>query len=164
MNYDNYHDAPVFDREGDKVGTIAEMYYTDQSDQPVWATIKSGLFGVRKHFIPLTDAIETKDGIVLPDIDEAMIKDAPSIEHEDELSDDDAVRLSNYYRYQDEKENGREYDTEASEPMPHVEFEANSSDSLPIPPKRQTLHRYIVREGGKKWQEEVYIERTAIED
>lgn len=96
MNYDNYQDAPVFDKDGDKIGTIADMYYTDNQDQPVWATIKSGLFGIRKHFIPLTDVLETTEGLVLHTVDEATVKGAPSIENDDELTEDDAMRLANY--------------------------------------------------------------------
>ena len=65
MNYDNYVDAPVFDQNGDKIGNISHLYYTVDEHVPEWATVRSGLFGMSKHFVPLWDSHETEDGVVI---------------------------------------------------------------------------------------------------
>ena len=177
MNYDNYVDAPVFDQNGDKIGNISHLYYTVDEHVPEWATVRSGLFGMSKHFVPLWDAHETEDGVVINNVTEEMVKNAPSVEDEDETSDEDDARLRNYYKYNDEAINGRQSDPSEAEPMPNVEMsERHQGDETDqdgfdqeqtsaAAPERRLLHRYIVQEeGGKKWAADVVVERTPIDD
>lgn len=172
MNYENYIDAPVFDQNGEKMGTIADLFYTDNEHQPVWATVKSGLFGMQRHFVPLDDAEETEDGVTIHNVTHEMVKNAPSIDDDDETSDEDDARLRNYYKYNNEAMNGRESDLSDVEPMPNVDIadrhESDTSDSNTQQDtgntERRLLHRYIVQEGDRKWKADVVVEKTPLVD
>lgn len=165
MDFNDYEGAPVFDKDNNKIGSIADMYYTEDENRPVWATVKSGLFGMKKHFVPLEGATLTEEGVTLPNVTEDMVKNAPGIENDDEITDEDDSRLSNYYRYQDESANGRLDAPDASEEMPHVGFDGEQQETAgSSQPRRYTLHKYVVKKGGKKWQEEVFVERTLVDD
>ena len=37
----------MVDRDGDKVGTIESIYLDDQTGQPEWALVNTGLFGTK---------------------------------------------------------------------------------------------------------------------
>lgn len=183
MNYDDYVDAPVFDQNGEKVGTIADLYYTTDENKPEWATVKSGLFGMSKHFVPLWDTSEDDDGITLNNVTHEMVKNAPSIDDDEETSDEDDARLRNYYKYNSEALNGHEANPADSEPMPNVALSeeheqetGETGDDKYMQPdmtglsaadeyahtERRVLHRYVVREGSKKWAANVVEERTPV--
>ena len=48
--------SDVVDRDGDKIGTLEEIYLEHGSDEPEWALVKTGLFGGRGSFVPLAGA------------------------------------------------------------------------------------------------------------
>ena len=86
----------VVDRNGAKVGSLEDVYFDQQTDRPEWATIKTGIFGSRLSFVPLTGA--SSDGeTVRVAYDKAQIKDAPNIDVEEELSPDEEDRLYRHY-------------------------------------------------------------------
>ena len=39
----------MVDRDGDKIGTIDEVYLDAESGEPEWATVNPGLFGTRQR-------------------------------------------------------------------------------------------------------------------
>ena len=41
------------DSDGTKIGKIGQVYVDDQTGQPVWATVTTGMFGSRQSFAPL---------------------------------------------------------------------------------------------------------------
>jgi hypothetical protein len=42
--------STAYGPDGDKLGTVGQVYLDNQSDQPAWVTVKTGLFGVRESF------------------------------------------------------------------------------------------------------------------
>ena len=46
----------VVDADGDKVGTIQDVFLDRQTGEPEWATVKTGLFGLKSSFVPIRDA------------------------------------------------------------------------------------------------------------
>lgn len=155
MNYDDYVDAPVFDKVGNKVGSVDAFYYTDDETKPVWATVKSGLFGLSKHFIPLDDVTADENGLTLQTVTEDVVKHAPAIEDDDATSDEDDARLRNYYHYETQRENGVDSVDHDTEPMPNVgmsenyqpdKSNADTQESTTTTPR--SLHRYVVKDGG----------------
>ena len=67
------------DVNGDKVGTIDEVYLDRGSNQPEWVTVSTGLFGTRTSFVPIADA-ENGDGEVRLAYTKDQIKDAPNVD------------------------------------------------------------------------------------
>jgi PRC-barrel domain len=46
--------AIAYDQGGQKVGNVAEIYYDRSTGEPEWLTVKTGLFGLKESFVPLT--------------------------------------------------------------------------------------------------------------
>jgi uncharacterized protein (TIGR02271 family) len=88
--------STALDNDGDKIGTVSEVYLDDQSGRPEWATVRTGLFGTRETFIPLAEAQLSGDEIRFP-YDKARVKDAPNIEAEGHLSPAEETELYRYY-------------------------------------------------------------------
>ncbi len=80
----------VYDVEGQKVGTAANLYASDLSGEPEWVTVKTGLFGSKESFVPLTGAHAEQDGLHVG-ARKDLIKDAPRIDDQGHLSEAEAA-------------------------------------------------------------------------
>jgi len=86
----------VVDRDGDKIGKIEEVYLDEQTDQPEWLAVKTGLFGGKLTFIPLREATAEGDGVRVP-YENSLVKDAPNAEADGALSQDEEQALYRHY-------------------------------------------------------------------
>jgi uncharacterized protein (TIGR02271 family) len=86
----------VYDQAGEKIGSAGEVYLDDESGQPEWVTVKTGLFGTKETFVPIRDADLTNDGLRIP-ISKAQVKDAPKIDTDGHLSPTEEAELYRYY-------------------------------------------------------------------
>ncbi|HEX7299059.1 MAG TPA: PRC-barrel domain-containing protein [Solirubrobacteraceae bacterium] len=88
----------VVDADGDKIGTIDHIYLDRQTGEPEWATVKTGLFGLKTSFVPIADAEVTDDGTVRVPVQKEQVKDAPRVEPEgEELSPEQERCLWEHY-------------------------------------------------------------------
>jgi uncharacterized protein (TIGR02271 family) len=83
-------------RDGEKLGTIADIYLDRDTGKPEWAALKTGMFGTKVSFAPLADASHTGDGVQLP-YTKDQIKDAPNADADGELSQDEEAALYRHY-------------------------------------------------------------------
>ena len=88
--------ADVYDNDGDKIGTASEVFLDDQSGNPEWVTVKTGLFGTKETFVPLQNADLTGDGVRVP-VSKAAVKDAPKIDQDGHLSPEEESALYRHY-------------------------------------------------------------------
>jgi len=88
--------ADVYDSDGAKIGTASEVFLDDQSGQPEWVTVKTGMFGTKETFVPIRDADLTGDGLRVP-VSKSAVKDAPKIDTDGHLSPDEEQALYRYY-------------------------------------------------------------------
>jgi uncharacterized protein (TIGR02271 family) len=88
--------ADVIDASGDKVGTVEEIYLDQESGQPEWALVKTGLFGSKSTFVPLSGA-RPEDDVLRVRYEKDQIKDAPKIEPDQELSQSEERELYQHY-------------------------------------------------------------------
>jgi len=96
----------VVDNDGDKIGSIGQVFLDDQTGRPEWVTVKTGLFGGGESFVPLRDAEVTGNDVRVP-YDKDMVKDAPRISDSNgHLSEDEEATLYRYYGTE-----GSDYDT-----------------------------------------------------
>jgi uncharacterized protein (TIGR02271 family) len=86
----------VYDSSGQKIGSAAEVYLDDESGQPEWVTVKTGLFGTKESFVPIRNADLTDDGVRVP-VSKDQVKDAPKIDADGHLSPQDEQELYRYY-------------------------------------------------------------------
>jgi uncharacterized protein (TIGR02271 family) len=88
--------ADVYDADGTKIGTASEVFLDDESGNPEWVTVKTGLFGTKETFVPIREADLTGDGLRVP-VTKAQVKDAPKIDTEGHLSPQEEEELYRYY-------------------------------------------------------------------
>jgi uncharacterized protein (TIGR02271 family) len=86
----------MVDPAGDKLGTIDAIYLDDETGQPEWATVTSGLFSAKTAFVPLAQAQATGDSVQVP-YDKAQVKAAPSMAADGSLSQDEEAELYRHY-------------------------------------------------------------------
>jgi uncharacterized protein (TIGR02271 family) len=86
----------MVDPAGDKLGTIDAIYLDDETGQPEWALITSGLFTARATFVPLAGAQTTGDSVQVP-YDKDQVNDAPGMEADGQLSQDEEAELYRHY-------------------------------------------------------------------
>ena len=87
--------ATVLGADHDKIGSIGQVY-VDEDGAPTWATVRTGLFGTSESFIPL-DAADLNGSDVTVPFDKDVVKDAPRVESDGELSEDETDSLYDYY-------------------------------------------------------------------
>ncbi|NEK87404.1 PRC and DUF2382 domain-containing protein [Blastococcus saxobsidens] len=86
----------VYDEAGEKIGSASEVYLDDETGQPEWVTVRTGLFGTKESFVPIRDADLTNDGVRVP-VSKARVKDAPKIDTDGHLSPQEEQELYRYY-------------------------------------------------------------------
>jgi uncharacterized protein (TIGR02271 family) len=92
----SWQGATMVDRDGDKVGTIESIYVDDQTGEPEWALVNTGLFGTRSTFVPLAQASGSGDQVQVP-YDKQLIKDAPNMDADQHLSEQEEQELWRHY-------------------------------------------------------------------
>jgi len=89
--------ADLTSSDGDKLGKIGQVYLDDQTGQPEWVTVNTGLFGTKESFVPLTQAEVRGDSVTVP-YAKSQIKDAPSVDVDGgHLSQDEEAALYTHY-------------------------------------------------------------------
>jgi uncharacterized protein (TIGR02271 family) len=86
----------LVDRDGDKIGKIDELYEDQETGRPEWALVNTGLFGTSKSFVPLGGAQAAGEHVRVP-VQKAQVKDAPTIEPDGALAEDEERRLFEHY-------------------------------------------------------------------
>ena len=86
----------VYDESGEKIGSASEVYLDDETGQPEWVTVRTGLFGTKESFVPIRNADLTNDGVRVP-VSKTQVKDAPKIDTDGHLSPDEEQELYRYY-------------------------------------------------------------------
>ena len=82
--------------DGEKIGKLEDVYLDRHSGEPEWAAIKTGLFGMKVTFAPLQGATLVGDELRL-NYDKSTVKDAPNVDADAELSEDEERRLYEHY-------------------------------------------------------------------
>ncbi|SDF48308.1 conserved domain-containing protein [Blastococcus fimeti] len=86
----------VYDEAGQKIGSAGEVYLDDETGQPEWVTVRTGMFGTKETFVPIRDADLTDDGLRVP-VSKDRVKDAPKIDTDGHLSPQEEQELYRYY-------------------------------------------------------------------
>lgn len=86
----------VLDSNGSKIGSVGQVYLDDQTQDPSWVTVKTGLFGTSESFAPLQGANLNGNDVTIP-YTKDQVKDAPRIESDGDLSPEEEDRLYRHY-------------------------------------------------------------------
>ena len=91
------YDAEVVDQDGHKVGGMCQVYLDNGTGSPAWVSVRTGWFGGRKVFCPVSNATVQGGRIQVP-YPLAMIKDAPDIPCDGHLTEDEEEQLKELQR------------------------------------------------------------------
>ena len=98
----------VTDREGEKIGSIDEVYVDRDSGEPEWLAVKTGLFGNKLSFVPVAGATRTGEEVRVP-YEKAQVKDAPQVDADGELSEAEETDLYRHYGLEHGQSRSRKY-------------------------------------------------------
>jgi uncharacterized protein (TIGR02271 family) len=176
----NWRGEALTGTDGDKLGTIEEIYLDADTGQPEWALVQTGMFGTKRNFVPLREASQSGEGVTAP-YTKDQVKEAPSIDPDGQLSTREEAELYRHYglEYSDDRsgsglpEGGSDttgHDTSGpttddamtrSEEELHVGTEQRETG-------RARLRKYVVEDEVTQTvpvrREEVRIEREPITD
>lgn len=86
----------AYDRDGDKLGKVGQVYVDTDSGRPLWASVNTGLFGLSESFVPLENATLEGDELRVA-YEKDRVKDAPRVEADREISEEEQSQLWEYY-------------------------------------------------------------------
>ena len=169
--------------DGQKIGSIGQVYVDDSTGEPSFVTVKTGLFGTAESFVPLRDATLT-GGDIRVAYSKNEVKDAPRVDPDGQITPTEEQRLYAHYGlssrggYTSERaaesdtrdDDTRRYDT--SGPTPDDAM-TRSEERLKVGTReeeagRARLRKYVVTENVTETvpvsREEVRVEREPITD
>jgi len=86
----------AYDRSGEKIGKIDDVYTDDETGEPEWLAVSTGWFGSKVSFVPIEGA-STRDDDITVAYDKDTVKDAPNAEADGMLSPEEEERLYRHY-------------------------------------------------------------------
>ena len=86
----------LVDRDGEKIGTVDDVYTDRDGGQPEWARVHTGLLGTSRSFVPLRGAAPSGENVRVM-VDKQAVKDSPSVEADRELSEAQEQQLFEHY-------------------------------------------------------------------
>jgi sporulation protein YlmC with PRC-barrel domain len=89
-------DSDVYGENGEKIGSVGEVYLDDETGQPQWFTIKTGLFGMNESVVPTDRVTILEDRITVP-FTKDQVKDAPNFDPSDNLTSAQERQIYDHY-------------------------------------------------------------------
>lgn len=102
-------DRTAVDVDGDKVGKIFDVYVDNETNQPEWLAVNTGMFGSKVSFVPIGGATLVGDDVQIA-FSKDQVKDAPNADADGELSPEEEDALYLHY--------GRQSTARPSSPPP----------------------------------------------
>ncbi len=100
------NDGTVVDQSGSKIGKIGQIFLDDRTNEPEWVSAPTGLFGSSESFVPLQGAVLMGDELAVQ-YSKDMVKDAPRVEADGNLTPSQEDELYSYYRVDYSSTGGR---------------------------------------------------------
>ncbi|MEV7636539.1 PRC and DUF2382 domain-containing protein [Pseudarthrobacter enclensis] len=82
--------------DGEKIGSIGQLYADDDTGEPTWVTVKTGLFGTSQSLVPVEGAHTQGEDLVVP-YTKDHVKDAPRVDVDGHLTPEEEDRLYTHY-------------------------------------------------------------------
>ena len=167
----------VIDRDGDKIGKLGEVFLDRKTQMPAWAGVRTGLFGRRETYVPLSSVEEVGEEELRVPFEAEHVKAAPQIDPEIALAPGEEQALFEHYgatyeAYDDEPDAPQAPPAEADGAPPAVhetggaaetvrsEEEVHVEDGPMRPAERVRLKKVTVTEHEKRV---VPVQREVVE-
>ena len=69
----------VFDPAGQRVGIVGRFFLDEDTEQPAWITVQTGLFGTNESFVPLDGAAFDGDTLTVA-VRKEVVRQAPHVD------------------------------------------------------------------------------------
>src|SRR5919107_2152662 len=104
---DQYAGYEVYDRDGDKIGKIDDLF-VDENDQPEYVGVKMGFLGLEgTSLIPMEVArVDENDRRIEVSVDKAQVKEGPSFDDDEDITPDYEEQVYSHYGLQRAQTNG----------------------------------------------------------
>ncbi|GAA3806455.1 DUF2382 domain-containing protein [Amycolatopsis tucumanensis] len=86
----------VVDTHGRKIGKVGTVYVADDTQQPEWVTVRTGMFGHKESFVPLKGATMDRDGLHVQ-VTKEKVSEAPQTDGDRHLSEQESAELYRFY-------------------------------------------------------------------
>ncbi len=96
QNLSDWRGKDLLDRDDAKIGKLQDVYVDGETDEPQFGTVKEGVIGKHLTFVPLVGATATPNALQVT-VTKGMVKDAPNVATEGELSADQEADLYRHY-------------------------------------------------------------------
>src|SRR4051812_16922014 len=134
----------VRDRDGQKIGSLGDVYLDRETDRPAYAGVNTGLFGRNESIVPLDGIREEDDELVVP-YEKALVTDAPNLDPDAALSEEEEQTLFTHYGEQRERDKGDPFEDGIVRSEEEVEVHAGEMQ----PTERVRLRKVLVTEDVK---------------
>jgi uncharacterized protein (TIGR02271 family) len=96
---DRLYDCQVVDPRGEKIGAVKRVWLDERTGDPAWASVHTGLFGLRESFVPLQRAELRNDQLRVP-VEKEQVRESPRIDAAgDHMTDEEQAELYRYYGF-----------------------------------------------------------------
>ena len=96
---DQWSGRTLIDRNGERIGEVDFLYVDRDTERPEWAGVLNlHLLGMRPALVPLRRASTRGRQVRVPNVTKEQVRNAPYVEPDLGLSDEDEELLADYYR------------------------------------------------------------------
>jgi uncharacterized protein (TIGR02271 family) len=89
--------STAYGTDGEKIGTVGQVFLDDQTGEPDFASVNTGLFGLNESLVPITQATLQGDRLTVP-YSKEQVKDAPNVSVDaGHLDESEEARLYAHY-------------------------------------------------------------------
>ena len=85
----------VYGADGDKIGSIEELFVDEQTGKPEWVGVGTGMLGTKRVLVPVVGMERSDDGFRVP-YSKDQVKNTPDIDG-DEISQETEAQLYSHY-------------------------------------------------------------------
>src|SRR3712207_4570582 len=93
--FQQLHGSEVYDSNGERIGTVEELFLDRETRRPEWLGIGTGFLRSKRVLVPVVGATTEGSGVRVP-YDADLVKDSPDVD-DDEISEDTERRLYSHY-------------------------------------------------------------------
>lgn len=169
-------DRNVVDPSGEKIGKVGQVYLNDDTGQPEWVTVSTGLFGNKETFVPISGSHRSGDDLVVG-VSKDVVKDAPRVDADGHTNDQEQQELYTYYSghlgsgsgyttdrgadYVDTSNRGTDYvDTSNRGTVGHDTSGPNTDDAMTLSEERLKVGTQNVESGRARLRKYVVTENV----
>src|SRR5688500_12084087 len=83
--------ADVYSQDGEKIGSVEQIFVDEQTRRPEWIGLGTGFFGTKRVLVPVEGSSLTEEQVTVPYAKD-HVKDAPDVDA-DEISQETEAAL-----------------------------------------------------------------------